>query len=164
MSICSIINLSVGEPTSQPSCIDHFQSVTFHFWINHLSLDPKWVFFKKLILERITFNTWSWRDGLGGGNPTLTFTHPKFSCHLYFNSHHALFWEQVRTSEGRGFQINHFALGQERKSSFWVCGFFSTSVSIQVTHHLYLVNAPRQKPGNEGSEGARRKCAKQDQC
>lgn len=39
-SIRPITNLSVGEPTSQSSYVDHFQSVTFHFWINHLSLDP----------------------------------------------------------------------------------------------------------------------------
>lgn len=58
-SVRPITTLSVGEPTSQSSHVDHFQSVALHFWINHLSLDPKIFFFKNLILERIKFNTWS---------------------------------------------------------------------------------------------------------
>lgn len=42
----------------QSTCIDHFQSVTFHVWINHLSFDPKVLKKKdKLILKRITVNT-----------------------------------------------------------------------------------------------------------
>lgn len=47
---CPVTNLSAGEPMSQSTCIDHFQSVTFHLWINHSSFGPNFFFFlKKLI-------------------------------------------------------------------------------------------------------------------
>lgn len=72
---------------SQSTSIDHFQSVPFHLWINHLSFGPK--FFKEINSQKNNIQ-YMITKRMGVRNPALTFIHPKFLFHLYFNSLHPL--------------------------------------------------------------------------
>lgn len=55
--------------------------------------------------------------------------------------------------EGRSFQVNYLAFGQERKGS---SSFFGATVSFQVNHRVFLINSPRKKPGIEGGESVKK--------
>lgn len=71
-------------------CIDHFQSVTFHLWINHLSFGPK-DFLKEIKFLKVDYSILGHEEK--GKIPPLTSLLSKFSLRFCFNSRHPLFLE-----------------------------------------------------------------------